>query len=92
MARNVTSRGYIWYKEVTQNPANILAGAVNEESFTVSAAQPGHWIECQAPSLETGLIFGKPWCDVVGTVKMRIANNTVEPINPASQVFYFLCR
>ena len=87
-----TSRGYIWYSEVTKNPSNLVAGGVNEESFTVTAAVPGQWIECQAPSLEAGVIKDKPYCAVAGTVKMRLANPTVNPIDPASQVFYFIAR
>lgn len=92
MAKNRTARGYIIYKEVTQNPANILAGNVNEESFTVAGVQPDHWIQVMAPSLESGLLLGQAWCDVAGTVKVRIGNPTVNPINPASQVFYFMIR
>ena len=92
MAKNRTARGYILYKEVTQNPADVIAGAVNTESFTVTGVQPDHWIQVMAPSLEAGLVLCQAWCDVANTVKVRIANPTVNPITTASQVFYFMIR
>lgn len=87
-----TAKPYLWYKAVTADLASINAGDTVEQSFTIGAALPNDWIEVQAKDLEADLILGQAWCATQGTVKVRIANPTVNPIDAASQDFHFICR
>lgn len=76
--------------QVTANPGqieNITSGAVLDVSLTVAGATPEMMFYVDAPSLEDGLGIVRAWCATAGTVKIRIANFTAAPVNPASQNF-----
>jgi len=75
---------------VTANLAEIPTATATKVAFTVPGATPGMFFVIAAPSLEDGLSIGSAYCAVAGTVQVLVVNPTVGPINPASQVFYFL--
>lgn len=87
-----TAQSFIGYKEITNNPDEIAANTTADISLTMGSALPSHFFDVQAPSLESGLVLGQAWCETAGTVKVRLANVTASPINPASQTFKVLIR
>jgi len=72
---------------VTHDPANILAGAVNEETITVTGAVTGGRVIVSAPSLEANVVLSNEIVSAADTVKFRLFNPTGGAINPASQSF-----
>lgn len=87
-----TAQVIISYKSVTNNPASIPANSTADISLSVAKALPEHFPVVKAPDLEAGLILGQAWCEVAGTVKVRLANVTSAPIDAASQAFEVLIR
>lgn len=78
-----------WIATFTVDVGNISANTTSDEtlSTTFKPARVNDLVVVWAPSLETGLVLSPTVVATAGTVKVRIANVTGSPINPASQTF-----
>lgn len=77
--------------KVTKDIGSITNATAANISFAVVGAIPGQFFLLAAPSLEDGLVIsGGAFSDAKDVVKVKIANVTGAPIDPASQDFYFL--
>lgn len=78
--------------DITFNPASIPANSTADQTITVPGALPGYPVHVWAESLESGVGISHAWCSAINTVKVRLVNETVGAIDPASQVFRFVIR
>lgn len=92
MSQAITAQSYIAYTAKTVNPDSVPGASTLDVDVTWSKALPGHFFDVKAPSLASGLGIVGAWCATAGTVKVRLMNATANPINDASQTWYFLIR
>lgn len=79
-------------KTATLNPANVTAGSVATETFTVTGLRLNQMIPVvHAPSLEAGLTLISSRITADDTLELTFQNNTGGDLNPASQAFEIIC-
>ena len=90
---NIGSGGALTYVKkaaVTVDPASISAGAVNEETVTVSGAVAGDLVIVSPPAaIEASVCVVGAYVSASNTVKLRLYNPTGAPIDPASGSWVF---
>ena len=90
---NIGSGGALTYVKkaaVTVDPASISAGAVNEETVTVSGAAAGDLVLVSPPAtLNAGIGVVGAYVSAADTVKLRLFNSTGAPVDIASANWVF---
>ena len=75
--------------DVTQDVASLAAGAVRQETFTVSGVLAGDSIFCTFPSSWPNIVAGPTLNGGTDTVYIQLYNPTAGAIDPASATFTF---
>lgn len=78
-------------RNVTPTGNSVAAGAVDEQSVTITGVAVGDLILAIPPvNLETGLVPAVPYISAANTVKVRNSNPTGSPITTAVKAWTFI--
>jgi len=68
----------------------LLTTVIADRSLTVAGALPEYSYHVTWPAIDTGLLLITAWCDVAGTLKIRLYNPTGSTITPAAATLKIL--
>ena len=62
----------------------LTTTVIADRSLTVPGAMPEYSYQVTWPAIDTGLLLITAWCEVAGTLKVRLYNPTGGTITPAA--------